>query len=74
MMDEEAVVHELDVIALNEPVGKWPVGTEGTLINAFSTSGLVEIADDDGYTLDTIAVPYFAMNVVWSAEVAERVH
>jgi hypothetical protein len=50
----------LDVVELAVPAGGWPVGTVGTLVEAYSDGGIVEI-DSDGNRIDLVALPYTAM-------------
>ncbi len=63
---------ELDVVRLEAPAVGWPVGTKGTLVDAFSQGGLVEISDAEGRTVDVVSVGYDDMTVIWSA--ARRQH
>ncbi|MDW5595098.1 DUF4926 domain-containing protein [Conexibacter stalactiti] len=51
------VVAEHNVVTLRVPIGTWPAGTVGTVIRAYGSTGLVEITDPDGKTIDTIQVP-----------------
>ena len=53
-----AAVPELAVVKLSEPVGGWAVETAGTLLVAYADGGIVEVDDDEGRTLDLIAVRY----------------
>ena len=48
---------EHDVVVLRETVGSWPAGTTGTVVSLQGDALLVEIADDDGKTLDILPVP-----------------
>ena len=56
----------LDVVELRVASGRWPVGERGTIVETFQDGVLVEISDDDGRTLDTLALPYDAVAVVHS--------
>lgn len=56
MSSEQAEL--LAVVRLSEDYAGWPVGTEGTLVEMYSEGGVVEIADEDGRTLDLLTVPY----------------
>ena len=58
---------ELDVVRLDAAAGRWPAGTTGTLVDAFSHGGLIEVSDGEGRTLDIVPVPYKDMTVIWSA-------
>lgn len=51
-------ITEHDVVALKRPVGKWPAGTQGTVLSEHGSSKLVEISDDEkwGETLDLLDV------------------
>jgi len=46
---------------LRRPSGRWPSGTEGTIVEAFEDGAIVEIADDDGCTLAMLPLPYDAL-------------
>lgn len=43
--------------------GRWLAGTEGVIVDAFERVALVEIANDNGETLDLLAVPYSVLRV-----------
>ena len=45
-------IREIDVVALTQVVGKWPVGTRGAVVIDFGDDKMVEIANDRGETLD----------------------
>jgi hypothetical protein len=47
----------LDVIELRVAVGGWEAGTIATVLEAGGDSVLAEVADEDGRTLEIIAVP-----------------
>jgi hypothetical protein len=57
---------ELDVVKFLAPVGDWPAGTTGTVVDAFTDGGIVEVSDDEGRMLDLVSAPYTALEVVWS--------
>jgi hypothetical protein len=42
--------HELDVVSLRKPVGRFPAGTSGTVVAEDPKSALVEIVTDDQTT------------------------
>jgi hypothetical protein len=46
-----------DVVELQAASGRWPAGTEGTVLEARDSVALVEIADDRGHTLDILELP-----------------
>ncbi len=50
-------IGEIDVVELLDSVGKWPAGTEGTVVSDHGDIKLVEISDDRGVMLDLISVP-----------------
>jgi hypothetical protein len=52
----ESQVHEHDVVELKTRIGRWPAGTEGTVIHEQGAWKLVEIADDQGVMLDELDV------------------
>jgi hypothetical protein len=47
----------LDVVELQATSGRWPAGTEGTVLETKDSRALVEIADDRGHTLDIVEIP-----------------
>lgn len=61
----------LDVVELATDVGRWPAGTEGTIVEVFDNGVLVEISDDHGRTLELLPVPH---NAVRSVDVPEQTH
>jgi hypothetical protein len=66
-------IGEIDVVAFTQPVdkdetltqpasnhrgtGKWPAGTEGTVVSDFGGHKMVEVSDDRGVALDFVTVP-----------------
>lgn len=58
------VISELDVVELGVQTGRWPAGTEGTVLERRDESTLVEIADERGHTLEIITVPVAALRPV----------
>jgi hypothetical protein len=51
-------VKVLDVVELTAASGRWPRGTEGTVLELFdSEAALVEISDDRGHTLEELELP-----------------
>ena len=56
---------ELQQVHLSADVGRWPVGTLGTIVEAFEDGAVVEIASrEDGATLDLLTLPYSAVSVL----------
>lgn len=51
-------IGEIDVVELLNSVGKWPVGTQGTVVGDYGDVKLVEISEDQppGQMLDLITV------------------
>jgi hypothetical protein len=51
-------IGEIDVVELLDSVGKWPVGTQGTVVSDHGDVKLVEISEDQppGQMLDLITV------------------
>lgn len=45
-------VGEIDVVSLVEAVGRWPAGTEGTVVSDYGDRMMIEIANERGETLD----------------------
>lgn len=59
-------VEENDVVRFLAPIGRWPAGTEGTVVSgAFADVMLVEISDRDGCELDMLHVPVELLEVTW---------
>lgn len=51
-------VRSLDVVELTAASGRWPEGTEGTVLEVFgSEAALVEISDERGHTLEELELP-----------------
>src|SRR5919108_6217004 len=58
-------VKVLDVVELEVATGRWPKGTQGTVLERFgSEAALVEIADDRGHTLDELELPVEVLRTV----------
>jgi hypothetical protein len=49
-------IEEHDAIELLDPIGKWPAGRIGAVVDDYGAIKLVEIADDQGVMLDLIQV------------------
>lgn len=47
----------LDVIELRVAVDSWEAGTVATILEVTTDTVLAEVSDEDGRTLDVIAVP-----------------
>ncbi len=56
MASVKYAIGEHDVVELLDGVGKWPVGTAGTVVSDHGDSKLIEISDDRGVMLDLIEV------------------
>jgi hypothetical protein len=59
-------IHENDIVQLRQQVGPWPAGREGMVVAKKGSLKLVEIADDQGATLDFISVPTDELQAMWS--------
>ena len=63
-------IGEIDVVAFTEAIdkdegtGKWPAGTEGTVVHAFGDHKMVEISDDRGVMLDLPVVAVEKLKLV----------
>lgn len=56
---------ELHPVALVEAVGQWPVGTTGTVVDAFEDEAVIEVsAPGDGATLGLLTLPYSAFSLL----------
>ena len=58
---ESMAISELDVVELGVQTGRWPAGTEGTVLERRDDSALVELADERGHTLEIVTVPVGAL-------------
>lgn len=55
----------LDVVELTAASGRWPRGTEATVLEVFgSEAALLEITDDRGHTLEELVLPIGALRTV----------
>jgi hypothetical protein len=54
---EQPSLHPLDVVEIEVESGRWPAGTQGTIVEMADSAALVEIADDRGHTLDLVELP-----------------
>lgn len=69
MGDSDVMPSELDIVVLRVPKGRWPAGTEGTLVEAFEAGGLVEIEDGSPRDhIELISVKYSEVAVVDHAD------
>jgi hypothetical protein len=60
-------VKVLDVVELTAASGRWPQGTQRTVLELFgSEAALVEISDDRGHTLDELELPIAVLRTVFS--------
>lgn len=66
--EESAVVHELDVVSFDVPIGAWAAGTRGTVVDWSAAGGTVEVSDESGRMLDLVTVSYENVTVVWSMD------
>jgi hypothetical protein len=57
-------IHPLDVVRLTRQVGRWPAGTEGTVVSEHTRYLIVEIDDDD--SPQVVDVPRGDLKVLWS--------
>jgi len=63
-------IGEIDVAAFTEAIdkvegtGKWPAGTEGTVVSDFGDHKMIEISDDQGVALDFVTVPVEQLELV----------
>ena len=49
-------IREFDSVELLDPVGGWPAGTQGAVVDEIGESRQIEIADDRGQMLDLVSV------------------
>jgi hypothetical protein len=64
---ESQEVRENNIVQLRRPVGPWPAGREGMVVAENGSLKLIEIADEQGATLDFIPVPEDQLRVTWRA-------
>ena len=63
-------IGEHDYVALteaidkNESVGIWPAGTRGTVISDFGDHKMIDIANEQGETLDMPVVPVEKLRLI----------
>jgi hypothetical protein len=57
MSDSNQHIGEVDVVAFKKPIGKWPAGTTGTVIDVWGGRMTIDIANDQGETIDMPRVP-----------------
>ncbi|HEX5714065.1 MAG TPA: hypothetical protein VFX85_12185 [Solirubrobacterales bacterium] len=58
-------INELDVVVLLEPVGRWPKGQEGTVVQEHGSIKLIEISDEQGQMLDLVGASESQLRLVW---------
>lgn len=58
-------IGELDVVAFCRATGKWPAGTDGTVIIDKGARKLVEIANEHGEGIDFVWIPARQLRLVW---------
>lgn len=58
------MISELDIVKLGVQNGRWPAGTEATVLERLGASALVEFADERGHSLEIAAVPVAALRRV----------
>lgn len=63
-MEPGAHICELDVVELVVEAGRWPAGTQATVLAVFADGALVEIADERGHTLDMPTLPWSALRPI----------
>lgn len=56
MATVEHAIEEIDVVELLESVGRWPIGTIGTVVHDLGDWKQIEISDGSGVMLDLISV------------------
>jgi hypothetical protein len=62
----------LDVVELRKARGSQPAGTAGAVVELLENEALIEIADENGTTVELLTVPYEELRVRPSAEPARR--
>lgn len=59
-------IGEIDYVELLDPVGKWPAGTRGTVVDESGRWKQVEISDEHGQMLELISVAEPRLKLVTS--------
>jgi hypothetical protein len=54
----------LDGVELRASAGRWPAGRLGTVLEVFPDGVMVEIADNEGRTLEILSLPSEAVAVL----------
>ena len=67
----DANVDLFDVVELRKARGGQPAGAVGAVVELFATEALVEIADENGTTIELLSVPYDELRMR-SSEPARR--
>ena len=57
-------IKELDVVSFTEPVGRWPIGTTGTVVMDLGRNKVVEVANEHGEALDLPTVPAAKLDLI----------
>jgi hypothetical protein len=68
----DVMLKPLDVIELVVAVDAWEAGTVATVLEVAPGSVLAEIADEDGRTLELLAVPMDAVRGLEAEDVPRR--
>lgn len=59
-------IEEIDCVRFTKRIGRWPAGTEGTVVNTHRDEVEVEIVDRaSGCTLDIVDAPVDSVEVTW---------
>lgn len=64
-MPPRTCVHPHDVVRLTRPAGRWPTGTEGTVVGEHTAYLIVEVGEETEAS-DLVDVPRSDLRVVWS--------
>jgi hypothetical protein len=63
VLDVVELLKEIDGVDVDHP---WPAGTEGTVLELWTDSAMIEISNDDGETLDMPTIAFDQVKVVWA--------
>jgi len=58
------VAKEFDVVEMLDPVGRWPAGTSGAIVDESRDWKQIEISDEQGQMVDLISVPGHRLRLI----------
>jgi hypothetical protein len=64
MIGEHDVVAFTEAVEKAESAGMWPAGTKGAVISDFGDHKMIDVANDQGETLDMPVVPVDKLKLI----------